>query len=86
MQPNNTTQEEPNGNDALRLDMWGRVGCFHALPGYVTLPITCLHKHCQTTLVSRAFMEDSLGRWDFPSGPGAKTPHCQGRGPGFDPW
>ena len=65
VQPNNSTQEEPKGNDELRLDMWGRVGCFHALSGYGTLPVTCLHKHPQTTLVSRAFMEDSLGRYNW---------------------
>ena len=71
--------------------------CFHLLLSLHTLPCLFLPSaprtlpvlHLLLHLVSVVFLEQDpelrCGR-DFPGGPVAKTPHSQGRGPGFSPW
>ena len=41
---------------------------------------------CDFTLVRMAIIKKSTNNWDFPGGPVVKTPCCQCRGCGFDPW
>ena len=39
-----------------------------------------------TELNKQEMCQHQTTEWGFPSGPVAKTPHSQCRGPGFDPW
>ena len=46
---------------------------------YMPFCFVCLFFLC-------SLLQDRISSWDFPSGPGTRTPCTQCRGPKFNPW